>query len=96
VFPSLDEGMALVQLEAMACGLPIITTANAGGESVINNGIEGFIVPIRDPGSIARKIKELYENESLRISMAENAVKQAHRFTWDVYGKKLNDFILQL
>jgi len=96
VFPSLDEGMALVQLEAMACGLPIITTSNAGGESVIRDGIEGFIVPARSPEAIADKIRILSSNETLRASMAENAIKQANKFTWDAYGEKLNKFIQQL
>ncbi|MFM6504773.1 MAG: glycosyltransferase family 4 protein, partial [Dolichospermum sp.] len=47
VFPSLVEGFALVLLEAMACGIPIITTPNTAGPDIITDGVEGFIIPIR-------------------------------------------------
>ena len=47
VLPSLVEGMAIAHLEAMAFGLPVITTPNCG--SVISDSREGFIIPIRDP-----------------------------------------------
>ena len=51
VLPTLAEGMALSALEAMASGLPVITTPQCG--SVIRDGIEGFLVPIRDAEALA-------------------------------------------
>jgi glycosyltransferase involved in cell wall biosynthesis len=96
VFPSLDEGMALVQLEAMACGLPLICTPNSGGESVITNGKEGYIVPIRNPEALADKITYLQKNRDILINMSAAAAVQAQKFTWDVYGDKLSTFISQL
>ena len=53
VFPSLHEGSALCTYEALACGLPVITTANSG--SVVRHGIDGFIVPIRDVEALTEK-----------------------------------------
>jgi glycosyltransferase involved in cell wall biosynthesis len=96
VFPSLDEGMALVQLEAMASGLPIITTTNAGADAVITDGKEGFIVPIRDQDILAEKIAYLYNNPQILKQMALNAEKTSGQFTWDVYGEKLAAFINNL
>jgi len=96
VFPSLDEGMALVQLEAMACGLPVITTTNAGADAVITDGLDGFIIPIRDPAAITNKIKVLYDSKELRDNMAINAANKAKMFTWDSYGERLSAFINQL
>jgi glycosyltransferase involved in cell wall biosynthesis len=96
VFPSLDEGMAYVQLEAMACGLPVICTFNSGGDSVIENGIEGFIVPIKDEKTIADKIEYLYLNPAKQQQMAANAEIKAARFSWDIYGDKLAGFINSL
>ncbi|MBL4674824.1 MAG: glycosyltransferase [Mucilaginibacter sp.] len=96
VFPSLDEGMALVQLEAMACGLPLICTPNSGGESVITNGKEGYIVPIRNHEILAEKILFLKENKNILTEMSEEAAKQAKKFSWDAYGEKLATFINQL
>lgn len=96
VFPSLDEGMALVQLEAMACGLPIITTTNAGMDAVITDGKEGYIVPVRDYATLAEKISFLYSNPQILKQMAASAEKTAAQFTWDVYGEKLAAFINKL
>ncbi|MDN5289006.1 MAG: hypothetical protein JWR38_5280 [Mucilaginibacter sp.] len=93
VFPSLDEGMALVQLEAMACGLPVITTINAGADAVIQNGIQGFFIPVRDTEALREKIHFLYQNPLIRRKMAENALKRAQEFTWDRYGDQLSAFI---
>ena len=93
VFPSLDEGMAYVQLEAMACGLPVICTPNSGGDSVINEGAEGYIVPIRDEIAIADKIEYLYQHPTEREKMGINAAKKAREFSWDSYGDKLAAFI---
>jgi glycosyltransferase involved in cell wall biosynthesis len=93
VFPSLDEGMAYVQLEAMACGLPVICTPNSGGDSVVEHGTDGFIVPVRDPDALAEKIEYLYLNKEIQQSMSKAAHSKALSFTWDAYGEKLARFI---
>lgn len=96
IFPSLDEGMALVQLEAMACGLPIICTPNSGGDSAVNDGSEGFIVPVRNPQAIVEKVISLYEDPVRLKKMSINAHQKAQEFTWDRYGEKLAGFIKSL
>jgi len=93
VFPSLDEGMALVQLEAMACGLPIICTTNSGGDSVVEDGVEGFVIPIRNPEVLADRIKILHDNPKMLKEFSQNAEKKASTYTWDTYGNKLAKFI---
>ncbi len=87
VFPSIQEGSALVTYEAMASSLPIITTFNSG--SVARDSIDGFIIPIRDPRSIAAKIQYLYDNPKERAKMGRNARKRAEKFTWEKYGERL-------
>ncbi|MFM6247172.1 MAG: glycosyltransferase family 4 protein, partial [Dolichospermum sp.] len=62
VFPSLIEGFALVLLEAMACGIPIITTPNTAGPDIITDGVEGFIIPIRDVEAIKEKLEWCYSH----------------------------------
>src|SRR4029077_12459901 len=64
VFPSIVEGRALVQQEAMACGLPLIATKNAGADDLIDDGVTGFLVPIRSPDAIAEKISWCAANRS--------------------------------
>lgn len=93
VFPSLDEGMALVQLEALACGLPVICTPNSGGDAAVTDGVEGFVIPIREPIAIADRVERLISDPELRNRMATSARKKALTFSWDVYGEKLAEFI---
>ena len=62
VLPSIVEGRALVQQEALSCGLPIIVTPNAGGEDLVEEGITGHLVPIRSPEKIAEAIRAMIEN----------------------------------
>ena len=89
VLPSIEEGLAMVIPQAMACGLPIICTTNTGGADIIRDGKEGFIIPIRDVNALKEKILYLYEHEETREFMSELALKRAKEFTWDVYGNKL-------
>jgi len=96
VLPSLDEGMAYVQLEAMACGLPIICTLNSGGDAIVNDGDEGFIIPIRSSQQIAEKVEILFLNKDLLKTMSTKAMKTAERFSWAEYGKKLAIFISEI
>jgi glycosyltransferase involved in cell wall biosynthesis len=73
VFPSLTEGFGKVTLEAMACGLPVITTENAKG--IVEDGKTGFVVPIRDSQAIKEKIEYLYHNPDVREKMGREARK---------------------
>jgi glycosyltransferase involved in cell wall biosynthesis len=89
VFPSLFEGFGLVLLEAMAMGLPIITTPHTAGPDLITDGIEGFIVPIRSADAIAGRLDLLRRNPDLRTDMGERARRRAAEFTWEQYGDSL-------
>ena len=87
--PSLQEGFAMVQAQAMACGLPVICTTNTGGEDVIDNGREGFIIPIRSVEAIKEKIEWMYDNREASREMGELACqKVTKRLTWDDYGDR--------
>lgn len=92
VLPSIEEGLALVQAQAMACGLPVISTINAGAEDLFTNGKEGFILPIRDPDAIREKVLLLYENNLLRQQMSNAALKRVQSLGgWSFYGQKIVD-----
>lgn len=94
VFPSLIEGMAMVTLEAMACGLPCIVTPNTG--SIVRDGKGGFVVPIRDVEALKEKILFFYENEDARVEMGRNAKEYVQQFTWDRYGSQLISYYYEL
>ncbi len=87
VLPSLAEGMALVHLEAMACGVPVITTPNCG--SVVRDGVDGFIVPIRDASALADRIQQILQDRLLRHQMSVAARQRAREFSWARYGERL-------
>ncbi|ACB76535.1 glycosyltransferase family 4 protein [Opitutus terrae] len=86
VFPSLFEGFGLVLLEAMAMGLPIITTAHTAGPDLITDGEEGFIVPIRSAAAIAEKLDLLRRDPARRAHLSERARARAGTFSWEQYG----------
>jgi glycosyltransferase involved in cell wall biosynthesis len=94
VLPTLCEGMATVHLEAMACGVPVITTPNCG--SVVRDGLDGFIVPIRDAMAIADTVELLLADRALRARMGRSARERAREFTWERYGERLLDALARL
>lgn len=96
VFPSLCEGFGLVILEAMAQGVPVITTTNTGGPDVIEDGVDGFIVPIRDPEAIAARLVRLYWDESVRMEMAWAAWRKAAIWGWPRYERAMVDLLQPL
>ena len=89
VFPSLVEGFGLVLLEAMACGIPVITTANTAGPDIITDGVEGFIVPIRDVDALAQKIEWCSEHMLELAEMGRAARAKAEQLTWTLYRQRL-------
>jgi glycosyltransferase involved in cell wall biosynthesis len=89
VFPSLFEGFGLVLLEAMAMGLPVITTPNTAAPDLIDDGVEGFIVPIRSPESIAEKLELLMREPDRLNEMSARARRRALEHTWERYEQTL-------
>jgi glycosyltransferase involved in cell wall biosynthesis len=89
VLPSIQEGLALVQAQAMACGVPVIASENTGAADLFTDGVEGFIVPIRDARAIREKILTLYEDPARREQMGEAALARVRKIGgWDDYGDR--------
>jgi glycosyltransferase involved in cell wall biosynthesis len=87
---SIEEGLAMVQAQAMACGLPVICTANTGGADIVREGQEGFVVPIRDVEAIKEKLLYFYENPEACKAMGESARMRVQAgFSWSDYGRKM-------
>lgn len=96
VFPSLVEGFGLVLLEAMACGIPVITTPNTAGPDIITDGVEGFIVPIRDVEALKEKLEWCYRHPVELAEMGHAARRKAEQLTWEVYRQRLSHQVLSL
>jgi len=90
VLPSIEEGLAMVQAQALACGCPVIATVNAGAEDLFEDGREGFIVPARDSGAIARALTLLYRDRDLLHAMSEAARRRMEQIGgWERYGSEI-------
>ena len=76
------EGFGLVIVEAMSCGLPVISyNCPCGPKDIISDGTDGFLVPLNDEQCLAEKINLLIENEALRKQMSEAALIKSQKFT---------------
>jgi UDP-glucose:(heptosyl)LPS alpha-1,3-glucosyltransferase len=90
VFPTIYEPFGNVQLEALASGLPVITTSLSGAAEIIKDGIHGFIVSFpEDFNAIAEKIKFLIDNREKRELMGVNARKLAEDFLFEKHLEKI-------
>ncbi len=87
LLPTLCEGSATVCYEALAHGLPVITTPNAG--SVVRDGVDGFIVPIRDASAIADRLVRFVDDGDLWTEMSNHARARASEYTLEKYGERL-------
>jgi len=94
ILPSICEGFGLALLEAMAAGLPAITTPNSIGPELIEDDYNGYIVPIRDTNAITLSIRRLLSKSDIELSeMRRNARETAKKFSWDAYGIRLKEVL---
>jgi glycosyltransferase involved in cell wall biosynthesis len=82
VFPSVAEGFGLVLLEALACGLPILSTTRTATPDLIQDGVQGFIVEPRRPDLIAGRIDWALDHRKEVAEMGHSARVCAERFSW--------------
>jgi glycosyltransferase involved in cell wall biosynthesis len=84
VIPSHYEGLPTVLLEAMACGLPVVATEIGGHKDVISNGVNGFLVPPKNPQIMAETILKLLEDHGLMEKVGKEARKTIEKYyTWE-------------
>jgi len=93
VLPSIVEGRAIVQLEALSRGLPLLVTPNAGGEDLVTPGETGFLVPIRRPDILAEKISWLRDHRASLPAMREACRTRANLISWTAYRARLRDIL---
>ena len=94
ILPTIFEGFGLVIIEAMAAGLPVITTPNSIGPELIKDGENGYIIPIRDSKAICEAIDKLRSLTSDKfLEMKLNAREIALLYSWDGYTKRLKNIL---
>ncbi|MFM6509106.1 MAG: glycosyltransferase family 4 protein [Dolichospermum sp.] len=89
VLPSLIDGFGLVVVEAMACGIPVIVTVNTGASDIITDGVEGFIIPIRDVEALKDKLEWCYSHPQELAEMGKAARRKAEELNWGLYRQRL-------
>jgi len=88
VQPSVSEGWGIAVGDAMANGRPVIVTEGAGSHEIVEDGKDGFVIPIRDPLIIAEKIRFFAEHPSEIVRMGKNAREKSLRYSWENIEKE--------
>jgi glycosyltransferase involved in cell wall biosynthesis len=89
VLPSIEDGFARVVTEAMACGMPVIVSENTGAKELVEEGENGFIVPIKDIEALKEKMSYFKQNPAEVERMGKNARDTAMKYTWGNYGEEV-------
>jgi len=95
VFPSLVEGMPLTLLEAMAAGMPVVTTISSGMSDVVDNEKNGLIVWPADSAALAKAVDELCRSAELRSRFGQAAQHTMRGYTWECVTLKLEKILAQ-
>jgi glycosyltransferase involved in cell wall biosynthesis len=95
VFPSFVEGLPLVLLEAMATGLPVVTTETCGMMDVVKNGWNGLLIPPGDANAIAAAVMQLSQSLELRIRLGQAAQQTMSAYTWEKIARQVEAVLQQ-
>ena len=97
ILPSVEEGLALVQPQAMACGCPVLATTATGAEDLFTDGVEGFIVEDRDVAALTARMQQLIDEPGLQQRLAEAALARVRGIGgWHEYGRRWEQVLHQV
>lgn len=96
VLPSYNEGMSVSVLEALASGLPVISSMTGGSEELIEQGVQGFTFPAGDISKLSDLLLTLCKDTSQREAMGVAARAQAERFSWASASNKFEKLITRV
>lgn len=97
VLPSIEEGLALVQGQALACGCPVLASTNTGGEDLFRDEVEGFIVPIRDTEALRERMQRIADDPGLQARMRAAALLRVQSLGgWEDYGLRWERLLYDL
>lgn len=90
--PSDEEGFGVVLLEAMACGIPVVSTRSGGPEDIISDASDGYLVPLNDADAMSKRCADLLQDPILNIAMGKKARQMVeHRYAEEVAGQVFLD-----
>lgn len=91
VIPTISDGFAITQIEAMAHGLPVIATENCG--DVVVDGVNGFRTPLRDPIQLADRVSRFVRDRDLAHSMRSACLETSKKFRLSDYAERLEEIV---
>lgn len=87
VLPSIQEGFGMVMAQAMACACPVVASLHTGAPDLFEDGVEGYVVPVRDADTLAQRLQTLADQPQLREQMSQRALARVQDLGgWRGYG----------
>ena len=97
VLPSIEDGFGMVIGQAMAAGCPVLVSEHTGGPDMITDGVDGFIVPIRDIDALCERMQQIADDPALGLRLREAAMKRVKELGgWRTYGDRWEKLLMDL
>ena len=97
VLPSIEDGFGMVIGQAMAAGCPVMVSEHTGGPDMITNGVDGFIVPIRDVDAMRDRMQQIADDPALAQRLREAAMERVKELGgWRTYGDQWEKLLMDL
>ena len=96
VLPSVFEGFGLVIVEAMATGMPVITSTHSAGPEILREGVDGFVLEPDDVDGLTERLERLRTDRERAVEMGLQAARRAQEFSWDRHQERVQQILAEI